>query len=261
MDPEDRRLPSSRDDGDSDAGPIRVLVALKVPFLRAGVCALLEAEPDMQVVGEVSEAADVLAEMRRLEPSVVLVDTDFQRAQQGFVARLHAALPGTGIVVLVNHADEDCVIRSMLSDPQAPRFSPDAIERLSECCLMALRSSARGCVPKVADPERLLSAIRTVHAGDVAAGPWLGQMLRKNATPSGGLGEERITARELDIVGLVGRGLENKEIAGELGIAEQTVKNHLSRVMRKLGMRNRQEVALFSVRLHLEQTARESADG
>lgn len=244
-----------------DADPIRVLVALKVPFLRAGVKALLEAEPDMRVVGEVGEADRVLAEMQRLEPSVVLVDSDFQRAKPGFVSRLHAARPDTGIVVLVNHADEDCVIRSMLADPQAPRFSPDAIARLSECCLMALRSSARGCVPKVAEPERLVSAIRTVHTGDVAAGPWLGQMLRKNAAPPGGLGEERITARELDIVGLVGQGLENKEIAGALGIAEQTVKNHLSRVMRKLGMRNRQEVALFAVRLHLEQTARESADG
>jgi two-component system response regulator DegU len=261
MNVQDPRPTPVRSGGDADAAPIRVLVALQVPFLRAGVRALLEAEPDLRVVGEVAEADDVLPEMRRLEPSVVLVDTDFQRSRPGFVARLHAARPDTGIVVLVNHADEDCVIRSMLSDPAAPRFSPDAIERLSECCLMALRSSARGCVPKVADPERLLSAIRTVDAGDVAAGPWLGNMLRKNASVSGGLGEERITVRELDIIGLVGRGLENKEIAADLGIAEQTVKNHLSRVMKKLGMRNRQEVALFAVRLHLEEAARAGADG
>lgn len=252
-DPSPDRPDSGPDPGGDDR--IRVLVALGVPFLRAGVRALIEAEADIEVVGEVAVAEEVLTEMRRLGPDIVLVDTDFQRAAPGFVAALNAARPEAGIVVLVNHADEDCVIRSMLADPSAPRFSPEAVERLSECCLMALRSSARGCVPKVADPERLLSAIRSVAAGDVAAGPWLGRMLRRNAAGTGGLGEERITSRELDIVGLVGEGLENKEIAARLGIAEQTVKNHLSRVMKKLGMRNRQEVALFAVRIHLERTA------
>jgi len=261
MDAEDRDRMPDRDDSDEAAAPIRVLIALTVPFLRAGVRAMLDAERDIEVVGEVARAEEVLAEMKRLRPSIAIVDTDFQRSRPGFIARLDAACPGTGIVVLVNHSDEDCVIRSMLADPDAPRFSPDAIDRLSECCLMAMRSSARGCVPKVADPERLLSAIRTVHGGDVAAGPWLGNMLRKNAAAPGGLGEERITSRELDIIGLVGRGLENKEIADELGIAEQTVKNHLSRVMKKLGMRNRQEVALFAVRVHLEQASSGSADG
>ena len=62
----------------------------------------------------------------------------------------------------------------------------------------------------------------------------------------------RVTGRELEIISLVARGLENKEIAAELEIAEQTVKNHLSRVMKKLGLRNRQEVAMFAVRVHLD---------
>ena len=62
----------------------------------------------------------------------------------------------------------------------------------------------------------------------------------------------RVTGRELDIISLVARGLENKEIAVELGIAEQTVKNHLSRVMKKRGLRNRQELAMFAVRVHLD---------
>jgi DNA-binding NarL/FixJ family response regulator len=89
-----------------------------------------------------------------------------------------------------------------------------------------------------------------VASGGLAAGAWLGSMvgrLSESAPPEG-----RVTGRELDIISLVARGLENKEIAAELDIAEQTVKNHLSRVMKKLGLRNRQEVAVFAVRVHLD---------
>ncbi len=239
-------------EGTGTDGRIRVLVALQVPLLRAGVIRVLEAEPDLEVVGELAGIDEVLPAVDRLGPDIVVVDTDFQRARPGFLAAVHATRPQAGIVVLVNHADEDCVIRAMLADPAAPSFSAEATQRLSECCMMALRASARGCVPKVADPERLVSAIRTVQAGDIAAGAWLGRMVRKNAASAGAGARERITARELDIVGLAGQGLENKEIAARLGIAEQTVKNHMSRVMKKLGVRNRQELAVFAIRLHLE---------
>ena len=178
------------------------------------------------------------------------MDSDFQRAEPQLVEAIRDAHPPIGVIVMVNHSDDECVIRSMLADPSGPQFSDDAISKLSECCLMALRSSARGCVPKVAEPDRLIHAIRTVAAGGLAAGGWLGSMVGRmsHSAPEGG----RVTGRELEIISLVARGLENKEIAAELEIAEQTVKNHLSRVMKKLGLRNRQEVAIFAVRVHLD---------
>lgn len=230
--------------------PIRVLIALAVPFLRTGVRKVLDEAEDMQVVDEVSEIAQILPAVEQHGPDIVVVDSDFHRAELQLVEAIREARPTIGVIVMVNHSDDECVIRSMLADPSGPQFSDDAISKLSECCLMALRSSARGCVPKVAEPDRLVRAIRTVAAGGLSAGGWLGSMVGRmsHAAPEAG----RVTGRELEIISLVARGLENKEIAAELEIAEQTVKNHLSRVMKKLGLRNRQEVAMFAVRVHLD---------
>jgi DNA-binding NarL/FixJ family response regulator len=97
-----------------------------------------------------------------------------------------------------------------------------------------------------------------VASGEIAAGPWLDAIVqaRANEAPSFSQdGPNRISARELEIITLVARGLENKEIAQHLGIREQTVKNHLGRVMRKVGVRNRQELALFAVKQHLVPVA------
>jgi two-component system NarL family response regulator len=236
---------------DDPARPaIRVLIALGVPFLRTGVRKVLDEAENLEVIGEVSSRQDVVSATDRLEPDITVLDSDFQRADPGLVQAIREARPSVGVVVMVNHSDDDCVIRAMLADPDGPQFSDEAIAKLSECCLMALRSSARGCVPKVAEPDRLVRAIRTVAAGGLAAGGWLGSMVGRmsDATPEAG----RVTGRELEIISLVARGLENKEIAAELEIAEQTVKNHLSRVMKKLGLRNRQEVAMFAIRVHLD---------
>ncbi|MEJ2482711.1 MAG: response regulator transcription factor [Gemmatimonadota bacterium] len=236
--------------GEAGEAGTTVLIALGVPFISAGVRMIIEDQEDMQVVGECAKPDQVIPMLRDLEPDIVVLDTDFQRETQGFVQQVREARPATGVIVMVNHSDEECVIRSMLAAPDGPQFSDDAVSKLSECCLMALRSSARGCVPKVADPERLVRAIRTVASGGLATGAWLGSMVGRlsESAPA----EGRVTGRELDIISLVARGLENKEIAAELDIAEQTVKNHLSRVMKKLGLRNRQEVAVFAVRVHLD---------
>lgn len=237
-------------EGAAPAPVIRVLIALAAPFLRAGVRQVLDAQGDLEVLGEVSDADEVLPAIDRWQPDVLILDTDFERVRSGFIRSIRDARPSTGILVMVNHSDDECTIRSMLADSSGPRFSDDAVSKLSECCLMALRSSARGCVPKTAEPERLVSAIRTVSAGGVAAGAWLGSMVGRMSESAPDAG--RITGRELEIISHVARGLENKEIAVELEIAEQTVKNHLSRVMKKLGLRNRQEVVLFAIRVHLD---------
>ncbi len=229
---------------------IRVLIALAMPLLRTGVRKVLDDAKDLDVIGEFSALEQVLPAIERLEPDIAVVDSDFQRADPELVQTIRTARPSVSVIVMVNHSDEECVIRSMLADPAGPQFSDDAVSRLSECCLMALRSSARGCVPKVAEPDLLVRAIRTVAAGGTSAGGWLSSMVGRmsDAAPEAG----RVTGRELEIISLVARGLENKEIAAELEIAEQTVKNHLSRVMKKLGLRNRQEVAMFAVRVHLD---------
>lgn len=233
---------------------LRILVAVELPLIRAGVESLVGAQGDLEVVGAVDAADELTEAVTRLSPDVVILDTNFHRRNLTLIDEIHEAAPGTAVLVLVNHSDEECVIRSMLSRPDAVKLSGAALDQLNECCLLALRSSARGCVPKTSGEDRLLSAIRTVASGEIAAGPWLDALVQAQSSSAPSFsrdGPNRISARELEIITLVARGLENKEIAQLLEIREQTVKNHLGRVMRKVGVRNRQELAVFAVQQHL----------
>jgi DNA-binding NarL/FixJ family response regulator len=238
----------------SREGAILIIVAVELPLIRAGVHALVDQQDDLEVVAAIEDLDDVLPECERLRPDLVILDTNLHRRRLTLIDDIRAKVPSAGILVLVNHSDEECVIRAMLANPDSVKLSSAALDQLNECCLLALRSSARGCVPKTSGEDRLLSAIRTVASGEIAAGPWLDAIVqaRTSEAPSFSQdGPNRISARELEIITLVARGLENKEIAQHLGIREQTVKNHLGRVMRKVGVRNRQELALFAVRQHL----------
>jgi len=240
--------------GAAREGVMRILVAVELPLIRAGVVSLIDGQDDLHVEGTVDRLEDVLPACGRLRPDLVILDTDYHRRDLSLIDRIHETVPGVDVLVLVNHSDEECVIRSMLARPDAVKLSGAALDQLNECCLLALRSSARGCVPKTSDENRLLGAIRTVASGEIAAGPWLDALMqahRSEAPTFSQDGPNRISARELEIITLVARGLENKEIADHLGIREQTVKNHLGRVMRKVGVRNRQELAMLAVRQHL----------
>ncbi|MCK5489929.1 MAG: response regulator transcription factor [Gemmatimonadetes bacterium] len=233
---------------------IRIMVAVELPLIRAGVKSLIDLQDDLEVVATIERLEDVLPECERLEPDLVILDTNFHRRKLTLIDEIHATVKDTGVLVLVNHSDEECVIRSMLANPESVKLSSAALDQLNECCLLALRSSARGCVPKTSGEDRLLSAIRTVASGEIAAGPWLDAIVQARASEAPSFsqdGPNRISARELEIITLVARGLENKEIGQHLGIREQTVKNHLGRIMRKVDVRNRQELALFAVKQHL----------
>ncbi len=241
--------------GNADrAHPVHILVAIELPLIRAGVLALIDRQPDLAVQEVVERGEDVLPAIERDPPDLVILDTNFHRKDPALIDRIHSVSPGTAVLVMVNHSDEECVIRSMLARPDAVWLSAAALDQLNECCLLALRSSARGCVPKTSSEDRVLAAIRTVASGETAAGPWLEALVQSHAAlpPSFSRdGPHRVSARELEIIMLVARGFENKEIARKLDIREQTVKNHLGRVMRKVGVRNRQELAVFAVRQHL----------
>jgi DNA-binding NarL/FixJ family response regulator len=237
---------------------MRIVIAVELPLIRAGVQSLIDLQDDLEVVATIEALEEVVPECVRIRPDLVILDTNFHRRKLTLIDEIHAAVKDTGVLVLVNHSDEECVIRSMLAEPDSVKLSGAALDQLNECCLLALRSSARGCVPKTAGEDRLLSAVRTVASGEIAAGPWLDAIVQARATETPSFsrdGPNRISARELEIITLVARGLENKEIAQRLGIREQTVKNHLGRVMRKVGVRNRQELTLFAVKQHLVPVA------
>jgi DNA-binding NarL/FixJ family response regulator len=231
----------------------RVLIALRDPLVQLGVRAALEQAGDLSVVGGVARAEDVLSAIARHAPGVVLVDAQFNRADPTLVQRIVTAHPEAHVVVMVDHGEDECILRSLALSRRDWRLAPDALSRLNECCLVALRSAARGCIPKSAAVERVVNTVRMVAAGDVVAGPWLAAQQRaveedvvepRDPRPA-------ISARELEIIEGVTRGLENKEIAGRLGIQPQTVKNHLARIMTKLGVRTRSEGAARAVRQRL----------
>lgn len=230
---------------------IEVVVALEEPFLRLGIKAVLDDADDCTVLGTVGALEEVEEEVGRLGPRVLVLDVQFQKADRQIIPRMVGAHPDLKVLVMVEHSDEECSIRALLADPQAARFSEDALENLDECCLTSLRSAARGCLARTADPARLLHAVRTVAAGEIAAAPWLTAIINTGSSGPKADGPAPISARELEVIGLVADGKGNKEIARLLGIREQTVKNHVASVMQKLGAKSRLEVGVHAVRQNL----------
>ena len=239
------------DQWNPDSAMINVVVALEEHLQRLGMKAALDETDDCQVVGLVGEIGEIEAEVQRLEPHVLIMDAEFQRRDRQIIPRLTERHPDLKVLVMVEHSDEECSIRALLADPKAARFSEEALEHLDECCLTSRRSSARGCVARTADPVKLVQAVRTVAAGEIAAAPWLTAIL----TPGSGTlkpdAPSPISARELEVIGLVAEGRGNKEIAKKLGIREQTVKNHLASIMQKLGVKSRLEVGIQAVKQNL----------
>ena len=231
---------------------IDVLIALEEQLMRLGVKAALEEAGDCRVIeGAVEELA----------PQVLLLDAQFQKRDRQLIPRMVTTYPDLKVLVFVEHSDEECSVRSLLADPQGARFSEDALEHLDECCLTSLRSAAKGCVARTADPARLIHAVRTVADGEIAAAPWLTAILTPGSSAPGPDAPAPISARELEVIGLVADGKGNKEIARQLGIREQTVKNHLASIMTKLGVKSRLEVGVQAVKQNLSAQKRAAGEG
>lgn len=164
------------------------------------------------------------------------------------LAEIHA---GTSVIVYVDHSAEECGLRHFLEGEGRAALSPEALKRLDDCCLTSLKMNARGCVGTGARPEMILAAIRTVVEGEVAAAPWLASVANV-FQGGGGRGESGgLSEREIEIMGLLARGMSNKQIGKHVGIREQTVKNHVTRTMSKLGVDSRLEVGVLAARHNL----------
>ncbi len=208
---------------------IRVAVVDDQDMVRAGFVALLDSEPDLTVVGTAADGAEALQVVRRTRPDVVLMDV---------------RMPGLdGIETL----------RQLVRDPatEAVRVvmltTFDADEYVHE----SLRVGASGFLLKDASPVELASAIRLVHGGDALLSPSVTrQVIEQLATaPPRRRPDPRLrglTDREREVLVLVASGRSNTEIAEELFLAEQTVKTHVSRVLGKIGARDRAQAVVFA---------------
>jgi len=208
--------------------PVRVVLADDQEMVRAGLRMLLDFQPDLDVVGEAADGLDAVEVATRTRPDVVLMDVRMPRCDGIEAARrIVASLPDTAVVILTT-------------------FDDDA--SLAE----ALRAGVSGFLLKVAPPEQLLHAVRTVAAGNGLLDPAVTlRVIAASAAapapdPSAAARLASLTQRETDVLRLVADGLTNAEIAGRLYLGEATVKTHVSRVLLKLGLRDRVQAVAFA---------------
>jgi DNA-binding NarL/FixJ family response regulator len=209
--------------------PVRVLIADDQAMVRAGFRMILEAEPDMEVVGEAKDGEEALAAARRMRPNVVVMDIRMPRLD-GVAAtrRVLADVDPPPHVVIVTTFDDD--------------------ENLYE----ALRAGAGGFLLKNAPPEQLVEAVRTVAAGEgllsaAVTRRVIEEFARRSpgkSAPPDALAE--LTEREVEVLRLMARGLSNAEIAEELVITPATAKTHVGRILMKLDLRDRVQAVVFA---------------
>lgn len=210
---------------------IRILIADDQTLIRAGFRALLDAEPDMEVVAECGTGDDAVRLAARERPDVVLMDIrmpqgDGLEATRTILA--DPALPGTRVIILTTF-------------------------ELDEYIAEAVRAGAAGFLVKDTEPEELLRAVRVVHDGDALLSPSVTRrIMAQLAVQSYAAGKpsdaalDRITEREREVLRLVGEGLNNAEIAGRLFITPLTAKTHVSRIMTKLQVRDRAQLVVLA---------------
>jgi DNA-binding NarL/FixJ family response regulator len=216
--------PSPRD------APIRVVIADDQALLRAGFRVIVETEPDMTVVGEAGDGRVAVDVVRRLRPDVVLMDIRMPELDG-----LRAA------EAILNDPDAACAVL-MLTTFDTREYVYDA-----------LRMGASGFLLKDAPAARLLDAIRVAAAGDALLEPsitrrLIEQFARVAAPPGDGPPDAvaSLTARELEVLRLLARGMSNAEIAAELVLGEETVKTHVGRILSKLGLRDRVQAVVLA---------------
>jgi len=213
-------------------GPIRVLLAEDHILVREGVRALLEAQPDMEVVAEASDGSEAVRKALDLLPDVVLMDITMPGTNGLEATRLiRKAAPGVRILALTMHGTDDYFFR-------------------------LLDAGASGYVLKESASSDLISAIRAVHRGGVFLSPSVAKRLVDDYLRRASEGDQRpgydsLTDRERQILKLIGEGCTNQEIAQKLCLSVNTVQTHRTHIMDKLNLHNRTELLRFAVRAGL----------
>jgi DNA-binding NarL/FixJ family response regulator len=208
--------------------PIRVLIADDQALLRGGFRLILDAQADIEVVGEASDGEEALRLAEELRPDVVLMDVRMPDLDGIEATRRLSEREGAPRVVMLTTFDT------------------------AEVVYEAMQAGASGFLVKDLPPEQLAAGIRTVAAGDALLAPTVTRHLIEEFVrrpPPGApeppaLGE--LTEREAEVLGLVARGLSNAEIAAELVVTEATVKTHVAHVLQKLDLRDRVQAVVYA---------------
>ena len=192
-----------------DSGIIRILTVDDHALLRHGIAGLVNAEPDMKMIAEAATGAEAMRQFRQHHPDITLMDLQMpDMTGIEAIIGIRRDFPEARIIVLTTYSGDVQVVR-------------------------ALKAGARGFLLKGRVNRELLDVIRAVHAGQKRIPPEIAAELAEHA------GEEQLSPRELEVLGLVARGNANKEIAARLAITEETVKSHISKILAKLSANDR----------------------
>ena len=208
---------------------VRIVIADDHTIFRDGLRRLLEAEPELEVVGEAADGAEAVTQTRQQTPDILLLDLAMPR------------VPGMDALRELSAMEEEVKTKIIVLTA--------AVERIQ--IVQALQMGARGVVMKEAATQLLMKAIRTVMSGQY----WIGReavgdivdFMRTNASGEKAPRNFGLTKREMDILTTIVAGLSNKEIARKFSLSEDTVKHHLTNIFDKVGVGSRLELALFAI--------------
>lgn len=206
--------------------PIRLLIADDHPIVRKGLRTLMEEQQDIQVVGEAADGQEAVERARQFKPDVILLDL-MMPGKDGLYAigEIKREQPETRILVLTSYFEDEQVFP-------------------------AIKAGALGYLLKDSSPRELLQAIRDIARGQSALHPAIAlKVIRELNHPSDlPPTTDPLTAREVEVLTLLGQGMSNAEIAGRLTISERTVGTHISNILAKLHMASRTQAALYALK-------------
>lgn len=207
---------------------ISVFIADDHPVVRQGLVSFLTLQPDIELIGEAADGRDAVDKVLDLLPDVVLMDLAMP-VIDGIEAirRIRARAPSTKVIALTSFADE------------ARLFA-------------AVKAGAAGYLLKDTDALEIVKGIRMVSNGEALISPAAAaKLMQEFADSSADQTAEALTAREIEVLRLIARGLSNREIASELVLSEKTVKTHVSNILAKLHLADRTQAALYAVKKRL----------
>jgi DNA-binding NarL/FixJ family response regulator len=206
---------------------IRILIVDDQALVREGLASLLSLESDFEVIGQASNGDQAIAEAEVHRPDVILMDVRMP-GRDGVAATriIHERLPQAKILVLTTFDDDEYIVQAM-------------------------QAGASGYLLKDAPTEQLAATIRALHSGSTLLGPTIAQKIISKMHPAAPPSEKAsveglLTGRETEVLKLLGQGKSNKEIAQTLFITEGTVKNHITRILSQLNLRDRTQAALWA---------------